>query len=95
VSFIDGIDGDVAIAGADGPLARANLSHVREEDFQSRQADALAHGAENTSSLADPEFADTAARLSKEDGVSLNQWIATAVAQKIGVVETGAAFFRS
>jgi hypothetical protein len=36
-----------------------------------------------------------AARLAKEDGVSLNQWIATAVAQKIGVVETAAAFFQS
>jgi hypothetical protein len=35
-----------------------------------------------------------AARLAKEDGVSLNQWIATAVAQKIGLVETAAAFFR-
>jgi hypothetical protein len=35
-----------------------------------------------------------AARLAKEDGVSLNQWIATAVAQKIGAVETAAAFFR-
>lgn len=35
-----------------------------------------------------------AAQLAKEDGVSLNQWIATAVAQKIGVVETAAAFFR-
>jgi predicted HicB family RNase H-like nuclease len=33
-----------------------------------------------------------AARLAKEDGVSLNQWIATAVAQKIGVVETAAEF---
>ena len=33
-----------------------------------------------------------AARLAKEDGVSLNRWIATAVAQKI--VETAAAFFR-
>ena len=31
-----------------------------------------------------------AARLAKQDGVSLNQWIATAVAQKIGVVETTA-----
>ena len=30
-----------------------------------------------------------AARLAKEDGVSLNQWIATAVAQKVGAVETG------
>ena len=35
-----------------------------------------------------------AARLAEEDGVSLNQWIATAVAQKIGVVETAAMFFR-
>lgn len=35
-----------------------------------------------------------AARLAKEDGVSLNQWIATAVAQKVGAVETAAAFFR-
>jgi len=35
-----------------------------------------------------------AARLAKEDGVSLNQWIATAVAQKIGVVETVAFFQR-
>lgn len=35
-----------------------------------------------------------AARLAKEDGVSLNQWIAAAVAQKVGVVETAAEFFR-
>jgi hypothetical protein len=35
-----------------------------------------------------------AARLTKETGVSLNQWIATAVAQKIGAVETAAAFFK-
>jgi hypothetical protein len=34
-----------------------------------------------------------AARLAKEDGVSLNQWITTAVAQKIGAVET-ADFFK-
>lgn len=34
-----------------------------------------------------------AARLAKEDGVSLNQWIATAVAQKVGAVETAATFF--
>ena len=31
---------------------------------------------------------EAAARLAKEDGVSLNQWIAVAIAQKIGVVET-------
>lgn len=35
-----------------------------------------------------------AARLAREDGVSLNQWIATAVAQKVGAVETVAEFFR-
>jgi hypothetical protein len=34
-----------------------------------------------------------AQRLAKEDGVSLNQWIAVAVAEKIGTVETAAAFF--
>lgn len=36
---------------------------------------------------------DAAARLAKEDGVSLNQWIASAVAQKIGAVETAARYF--
>lgn len=35
-----------------------------------------------------------AARLGREDGVSLNQWIATAVAQKVGAVETAAEFLR-
>jgi hypothetical protein len=35
-----------------------------------------------------------AARLAKEDGVSLNQWITAAVAQKIGAVEAAAEFFR-
>ena len=35
-----------------------------------------------------------AQRLAKEDGVSLNQWIAAAVAQKVGVVETAAEFFK-
>ena len=34
------------------------------------------------------------AKLAKQDGVSLNQWIATAVAQKIGVVETTAEFLK-
>lgn len=34
-----------------------------------------------------------AQRLAKEDGVSLNQRIAVAVAKKIGVVETAADFF--
>ena len=37
---------------------------------------------------------EAAARLAKADGVSLNQWIATAVAQKVGVTETAAAFLR-
>jgi hypothetical protein len=36
-----------------------------------------------------------AARLAKEDGVSLNQWIAVAIAQKIGVVETASQFLKA
>ena len=36
-----------------------------------------------------------AQRLAKEDGVSLNQWIAVAVAEKVGVVDTAAEFFKS
>jgi HicB family len=35
-----------------------------------------------------------AQRLAKEDGVSLNQWIAVAVAEKVGVVETATEFFK-
>lgn len=35
-----------------------------------------------------------ASRLAKEDGVSLNQWIAVAIAQKIGVVETASDFLK-
>ena len=35
-----------------------------------------------------------AQRLAKEDGVSLNQWISVAVAEKVGVVETAADFLR-
>jgi hypothetical protein len=35
-----------------------------------------------------------AQRLAKEDGVSLNQWISVAVAEKVGVVETAAGFFK-
>lgn len=35
-----------------------------------------------------------AQRLAKEDGVSLNQWIAVAVAEKVGVVETASEFFK-
>jgi hypothetical protein len=37
---------------------------------------------------------DAAARLAKADGVSLNQWIASAVAQKVGVMETAADFLK-
>lgn len=36
---------------------------------------------------------EAAQRLAKEDGVSLNQWISSAVAQKVGAVETAAEFF--
>ena len=43
-----------------------------------------------------PTSIKTAAqRLAKEDGVSLNQWIAVAIAQKIGAVETAADFLRT
>lgn len=34
-----------------------------------------------------------AERLAKQDGVSLNQWIAAAVAEKVGVMETAQRFF--
>lgn len=36
-----------------------------------------------------------AARLAKADGVSLNQFIAVAVAEKVGAVETADAFLRT
>jgi hypothetical protein len=35
-----------------------------------------------------------AERLAKADGVSLNQWITVALAQKVTAVESAAAFFR-
>jgi hypothetical protein len=35
-----------------------------------------------------------AARLAKEDGVSLNQFIAAAVAEKVGTLETATEFLR-
>ena len=38
---------------------------------------------------------ETAARLAMEDGVSLNQWIVSAVAQKIGAVETASDFLKA
>jgi hypothetical protein len=37
---------------------------------------------------------EAAARLAKEDGVSLNQWIASAVAEKVGAVQTAAMFLK-
>jgi len=37
---------------------------------------------------------EAAMRLAKEDGVSLNQWITAAVAQKVGAVETAAEFLK-
>ena len=36
-----------------------------------------------------------AQRLAKEDGVSLNQWISVAIAQKIGAVETAADYLKT
>jgi hypothetical protein len=38
---------------------------------------------------------DAAARLAKDDGVSLNQWIASAVAEKVGSVQTAESFLAS
>lgn len=38
---------------------------------------------------------DTATRLARQDGVSLNQWIVAAVAQKIGAVETAETFLQA
>jgi hypothetical protein len=35
-----------------------------------------------------------AEELAREDGVSLDVWVTSALAQKIGAVETAAAFFR-
>ena len=37
---------------------------------------------------------EAATRLARQDGVSLNQWIVAAVAQKIGAVETAEVFLR-
>jgi hypothetical protein len=37
---------------------------------------------------------EAAARLARKDGVSLNQWIASAVAQKVGTMETAAEFLQ-
>lgn len=35
-----------------------------------------------------------AQRLAREDGVSLNQWISSAVAEKVGAVETSSIFLK-
>ena len=37
---------------------------------------------------------EAAARLAKEDGVSLNQFIAVAVAEKVGAIQTAAEFLK-
>ena len=37
---------------------------------------------------------EAAARLAKEDDVSLNQWIASAVAEKVGAVQTAAVILK-
>lgn len=37
---------------------------------------------------------EAAARLAKEDGVSLNQFIAVAVAEKVGTIETAQEFLK-
>jgi hypothetical protein len=38
---------------------------------------------------------EAATRLAHQDGVALNDWIVSAVAQKVGAVETAADFFRA
>lgn len=38
---------------------------------------------------------ETAARMAREDGVSLDQWIVAAVAQKIGAVQTADDFLEA
>lgn len=38
---------------------------------------------------------ETAARMAQEDGVSLNQWIVAAVAQKIGAMQTADDFLKA
>ena len=41
-----------------------------------------------------PSLGNAARKLAEEDGVSLNQWVSLAVAQKISSVETAEAFFK-
>src|SRR5205823_14618579 len=65
---------------------RPSASRCLEED------ESMGRG---TSPLKPPSSVKKAAqRLAKEDCVSLKQWIAAAVAEKIGVIETAADFFK-
>jgi hypothetical protein len=41
-----------------------------------------------------PSLRNAARKRAEEDGVSLNQWVFMAVAQKIGSVESAEAFFK-
>jgi hypothetical protein len=41
-----------------------------------------------------PSLGNAARKLAEEDGVSLNQWVSLAVAQKISSAETAEAFFK-
>jgi hypothetical protein len=41
-----------------------------------------------------PSLGNAARKFAEEDGVSLDQWVSLAVAQKISSVETAEAFFR-
>jgi hypothetical protein len=41
-----------------------------------------------------PSLGNEARKLAEEDGVSLDQWVSLAVAQKISSVETAEAFFK-
>jgi len=41
-----------------------------------------------------PSLGNAARKLAEEDGVSLDQWVSLAVAQKIGSVETAEVFFK-
>jgi hypothetical protein len=42
-----------------------------------------------------PSLSSAAQKLAEEDGLSLSQWVAIVVAQKIGSIETAVVFFRS
>ena len=41
-----------------------------------------------------PSLGNAARKLAEEDGITLNQWVSLAVAQKISSVETAEAFFK-